>query len=81
MGLSAKRVVPLVCIITGSKTELRHALHSPTASQFVFDSLAVDPVVEGKTRSEQFYRGDSQGKKVLLMKPTKAVYCKKLFSF
>ena len=36
---------------------------------FVFDSLAVDPVVEGKTRSEQFYRGDSQGKKVLLMKP------------
>ena len=32
-------------------------------------SLAVDPVVEGKTRSEQFYRGDSQGKKVLLMKP------------
>ena len=46
---------------------------------FVFDSLAVDPVVEGKTRSEQFYRGDSQGKKVLLMKPTKAVYRKKLF--
>ena len=27
--------------------------------------LAVDPVVEGKTRSEQFYRGDRQGKKVL----------------
>ncbi|CAH3174419.1 unnamed protein product [Porites evermanni] len=26
---------------------------------------AVDPVVEGKTRSEQFYRGDSQGKKVM----------------
>ena len=26
--------------------------------------IAVDPVVEGKTRSEQFYRGDSQGKKV-----------------
>ena len=26
---------------------------------------AVDPVVEGKTRSEQFYRGDTQGKKVL----------------
>ena len=26
--------------------------------------LAVDPVVEGKTRSEQFYRGDTQGKKV-----------------
>ena len=27
--------------------------------------LAVDPVVEGKTRSEQFYRGDTEGKKVL----------------
>ncbi|XP_027055240.1 2-oxoglutarate dehydrogenase, mitochondrial-like [Pocillopora damicornis] len=27
--------------------------------------LAVDPVVEGKTRSEQFYRGDTQGKKVM----------------
>ncbi|KAK2557926.1 2-oxoglutarate dehydrogenase-like [Acropora cervicornis] len=26
---------------------------------------AVDPVVEGKTRSEQFYRGDTQGKKVM----------------
>lgn len=26
--------------------------------------IAVDPVVEGKTRSEQFYRGDTQGKKV-----------------
>lgn len=26
---------------------------------------AVDPVVEGKTRSEQFYRGDTEGKKVM----------------
>lgn len=25
---------------------------------------AVDPVVQGKTRAEQFYRGDSEGKKV-----------------
>lgn len=26
---------------------------------------AVDPVVEGKTKAEQFYRGDTQGKKVM----------------
>ena len=26
---------------------------------------AVDPVVQGKTRAEQFYHGDSEGKKVL----------------
>ncbi|XP_031567759.1 2-oxoglutarate dehydrogenase, mitochondrial-like [Actinia tenebrosa] len=26
---------------------------------------AVDPVVQGKTRAEQFYRGDAQGKKVM----------------
>ena len=25
---------------------------------------AVDPVVQGKTRAEQFYRGDTDGKKV-----------------
>lgn len=25
---------------------------------------AVDPVVQGKTKAEQFYRGDSEGKKV-----------------
>lgn len=25
----------------------------------------VDPVVQGKTRAEQFYRGDSEGKKVM----------------
>lgn len=25
---------------------------------------AVDPVVQGKTRAEQYYRGDSEGKKV-----------------
>lgn len=25
----------------------------------------VDPVVEGKTRAEQFYRGDGEGKKVI----------------
>lgn len=25
---------------------------------------AVDPVVQGKTKAEQFYRGDSQGRKV-----------------
>ena len=25
---------------------------------------AVDPVVQGKAKAEQFYRGDSQGKKV-----------------
>lgn len=27
---------------------------------------AVDPVVQGKTRAEQFYRGDGEGKKVSL---------------
>lgn len=27
---------------------------------------AVDPVVQGKTKAEQFYRGDAQGKKVSL---------------
>lgn len=26
---------------------------------------AADPIVQGKTRAEQFYRGDSEGKKVL----------------
>jgi 2-oxoglutarate dehydrogenase E1 component len=25
---------------------------------------AVDPVVQGKTKAEQFYRGDTEGKKV-----------------
>lgn len=25
---------------------------------------AVDPIVQGKTRAEQFYRGDGEGKKV-----------------
>lgn len=25
---------------------------------------AVDPIVQGKTRAEQFYRGDNEGKKV-----------------
>lgn len=28
---------------------------------------AVDPVVQGKTRAEQFYRGDTEGKKVMSM--------------
>ncbi|XP_046392850.1 2-oxoglutarate dehydrogenase, mitochondrial isoform X2 [Ischnura elegans] len=28
---------------------------------------AVDPVVQGKTRAEQFYRGDGEGKKVMSM--------------
>ena len=27
--------------------------------------VAVDPVVQGKTRAEQFYRGDVDGKEVL----------------
>lgn len=27
---------------------------------------AVDPIVQGKTRAEQFYRGDGEGKKVRL---------------
>lgn len=30
---------------------------------------AVDPVVQGKTKAEQFYRGDAQGKKVSLPGP------------
>ena len=29
--------------------------------------LAVDPVVQGKTRAEQYYRGDKSGKKVMSM--------------
>lgn len=40
----------------------------------------VDPVVEGKTRAEQFYRGDGEGKKVLLkwlyLLLYKICYCK-----
>lgn len=32
---------------------------------------AVDPVVQGKTRAEQFYRGDGEGKKVGIY----IVYC------
>jgi len=28
---------------------------------------AVDPVVQGKTRAEQFYRGDGEGKKVSIL--------------
>ena len=28
---------------------------------------AVDPIVEGKVRAEQFYRGDQEGKKVMSM--------------
>lgn len=27
----------------------------------------VDPVVQGKTRAEQFYRGDGEGKKVFFI--------------
>lgn len=30
---------------------------------------AVDPVVQGKTKAEQFYRGDAQGKKVRVIVP------------
>jgi 2-oxoglutarate dehydrogenase E1 component len=34
---------------------------------------AVDPVVQGKTRAEQFYRGDGEGKKVIeLIRPNYA---------
>lgn len=28
---------------------------------------AVDPIVQGKTRAEQFYKGDNEGKKVCLL--------------
>lgn len=28
---------------------------------------AVDPVVQGKAKAEQFYRGDTQGKKVVVV--------------
>lgn len=31
---------------------------------------AVDPVVQGKTRAKQFYRGDTDGKKVKLLRPS-----------
>lgn len=30
---------------------------------------AVDPVVQGKAKAEQFYRGDTRGKKVTLIQP------------
>ena len=30
---------------------------------------AVDTIVQGKTRAEQFYKGDSEGKKVLILQP------------
>jgi 2-oxoglutarate dehydrogenase E1 component len=30
---------------------------------------AVDPVVQGKTKAEQFYRGDTQGRKVSSPRP------------
>ena len=35
----------------------------PTKAKSVF-CAAVDPVVQGKTRAEQFYQGDTDGKKV-----------------
>lgn len=28
---------------------------------------AVDPVVQGKTKAEQFYRGDTEGRRVVLL--------------
>ena len=28
---------------------------------------AVDPIVQGKTRAEQFYKGDNEGKKVIIL--------------
>lgn len=28
---------------------------------------AVDPVVQGKTKADQFYRGDNEGKRVVLL--------------
>ena len=34
---------------------------------------AVDPVVQGKTKAEQFYRGDTQGKKVNPFLPRKGL--------
>lgn len=30
---------------------------------------AVDPVVQGKTKAEQYYRGDTNGKKVIYPPP------------
>ena len=32
----------------------------------ILNILAVDPVVQGKTRAEQFYRGDNEGREVVL---------------
>lgn len=37
---------------------------------------AVDPVVQGKTRAEQFYRGDGEGKKVSALSYISALYNK-----
>lgn len=37
---------------------------------------ACDPIVQGKTRAEQFYRGDSEGKKVMsIMLHGDAAFC------
>lgn len=36
---------------------------------------AVDPVVQGKTRAEQFYRGDGEGKKVSIYIHKLMYYC------
>lgn len=40
---------------------------------------AVDPVVQGKTRAEQFYRGDGEGKKVKRLSYISALHAKDIF--
>lgn len=46
--------------------DVKSAQQKPTKQNYVFHLffVAVDPVVQGKTRAEQFYRGDAQGKTV-----------------
>lgn len=41
---------------------------------------AVDPVVQGKAKAEQFYRGDTEGKKVTV-NPAEQLNCQDFSSF
>ena len=42
-----------------------NAIHFSDNSLLTLSPAAVDPVVQGKTRAEQFYRGDTEGKQVM----------------
>lgn len=42
-------------------------LGTPNLCLILTSAEAVDPIVQGKTKAEQFYRGDNEGKKVMSM--------------